>query len=92
MAERTTTTGVATGLVWTPAGAIKKDGPSAGIAIYCALAPLYSGREMKNNLAMNGEITLRGQALPVGGGKAKALAAARAGIRTVLLPAPTRRT
>ncbi len=70
-----------------PAGAIKKDGPSAGVAIYCALASLFSGRKMRNNLAMTGEITLRGQVLPVGGIKAKALAAARAGIKTVLLPA-----
>ena len=69
-----------------PAGAIKKDGPSAGVAIYCALFSRLSGRKVKSGVAMTGEITLRGQVLPVGGIKEKALAAARAGIKTIILP------
>lgn len=69
-----------------PAGAIKKDGPSAGVAIYCALFSLLSGRKVKSEVAMTGEISLRGQVLPVGGIKEKVLAAARAGIKTVIIP------
>ncbi|BAU47626.1 DNA-binding protein [Sulfurifustis variabilis] len=70
-----------------PAGAIPKDGPSAGVAMFIALVSLVTGRTVQNDAAMTGEISLRGLVLPVGGIKEKTVAAARAGIRTVLLPA-----
>ncbi|MEX2515916.1 MAG: endopeptidase La [Gammaproteobacteria bacterium] len=72
--------------VHVPAGAIPKDGPSAGVAMYTALASLVTGRMLRHDIAMTGEISLRGLVLPVGGIKEKVVAAARAGIKTVLLP------
>jgi ATP-dependent Lon protease len=74
-----------------PAGAIPKDGPSAGVAIFTSLASLLSGKTVRSDVAMTGEISLRGLVLPVGGIKEKTVAAARAGIRTVILPASNRR-
>jgi ATP-dependent Lon protease len=70
-----------------PAGAIPKDGPSAGVAMFVAIASLLSGRTVRDDIAMTGEISLRGLVLPVGGIKEKVLAALRAGIRCVMLPA-----
>ncbi len=74
-----------------PAGGIPKDGPSAGVTMFTALVSLLSGRKVKSDLAMTGEATLRGRVLPVGGIKSKVLAAHRAGITTILLPAQNER-
>ncbi|HTX25239.1 MAG TPA: endopeptidase La [Steroidobacteraceae bacterium] len=74
-----------------PAGAIPKDGPSAGVAMFTSLASLLSGKTVRSDVAMTGEISLRGLVLPVGGIKEKTVAAARAGIHTVILPARNRR-
>jgi ATP-dependent Lon protease len=74
-----------------PAGAIPKDGPSAGVAMYTALVSLMTERTVQSETAMTGEISLRGLVLPVGGIKEKVVAAARAGIKTVILPKRNRR-
>jgi ATP-dependent Lon protease len=77
--------------VHVPAGAIPKDGPSAGVAMFVSLASLLKGQSVRSDVAMTGEISLRGLVLPVGGIKEKTIAAARAGIKKVVLPARNRR-
>jgi len=77
--------------VHVPAGAIPKDGPSAGVTIYTALVSLFTERTVKADVAMTGEISLRGLVLPVGGIREKVLAALAAGVHTVLLPARNRK-
>jgi ATP-dependent Lon protease len=74
-----------------PAGAVPKDGPSAGVAMFVALASLFGNRTVRHDTAMTGEISLRGLVLPVGGIKEKVLAAQRAGLALVLLPARNRK-
>jgi ATP-dependent Lon protease len=77
--------------VHVPAGATPKDGPSAGVAMYMALTSLMTGRKIRSDTAMTGEISLRGLVLPVGGIKEKVVAAASAGLKRVMLPARNRR-
>jgi ATP-dependent Lon protease len=77
--------------VHVPAGATPKDGPSAGVAMFVALSSLLTQRAVRSDTAMTGEISLRGLVLPVGGIKEKVLAALRAGITTVMLPARNRK-
>ena len=72
--------------VHVPAGATPKDGPSAGCAMYTALASLFAARRVNKDIAMTGEINLRGAVLPIGGLKEKALGAVQAGIKTILVP------
>src|ERR1700738_943079 len=77
--------------VHVPAGATPKDGPSAGVAMFTALASLLTNRTVRSDTAMTGEISLRGLVLPVGGIKEKVVAAAAAGLTRVMLPARNRR-
>ena len=77
--------------VHVPAGATPKDGPSAGVAMFLAIASLLADKPVKSDVAMTGEISLRGLVLPIGGVKEKTLAALRAGITTVMLPARNRK-
>ena len=74
-----------------PAGAIRKDGPSAGVTVLVALVSLFTGRVARSDTAMSGEISLRGNVLPVGGVREKVLAAHRAGVKRVLLPHQNRK-
>ena len=77
--------------VLVPSGAVPKDGPSAGVAMVTSMMSMLTGRSMRSDTAMTGEITLRGKVLPVGGIKEKVLAAKRAGIQRVVLPEENRR-
>ena len=77
--------------VHVPSGAVPKDGPSAGIVMAVAIASLFTERPVKAQIAMTGEITLRGTLLPIGGLKEKSLGAYRAGIKTIILPETNRK-
>ncbi|MFB3894045.1 MAG: endopeptidase La [Phycisphaerae bacterium] len=77
--------------VHVPAGAVPKDGPSAGVAMFTALVSLLTGRPARSDVAMTGEVTLRGLVLPIGGVKEKVLAAKQAGIKTIILPRRNRK-
>lgn len=75
-----------------PEGAVPKDGPSAGVAMTTALASAFLNQPVRRDIAMTGEVTLRGRVLPIGGLKEKLIAAHRAGIKKVFIPHQTKRT
>ena len=74
-----------------PEGAVPKDGPSAGVAITCAILSTLTGKPVDNNVALTGEVTLRGNVIPIGGLREKSLAALRSGIKTIIVPEENRK-